>query len=395
VRFPNADVLVQELSHIDELKGKLDSQTEEDKLMKTVLQNDKSIIQQGNILNEAMNQGLHAFTPNLMFSQIVKNFQIAQNLYGEKLLKLLSGYSPDFIKKNLNIPEFQRDLRIKIEENIKDLQHKDLLTNQGDITDKGITLASLVLYTEELDHILPKGILGKKIHKKASHYGEKQETRNYRKGDRYRDFALKSSIKKAIRRKHTKLHKEDLQSFIRKSKGSVYIIYGLDASGSMKGEKLATAKKAGIALSYKATSEKDKVGLIVFGSDIKEAVHPTQNFMELLKKITTIRAQKETNFTKMIDRAVELFPTIHATKHLVILTDALPTVGEQPEEETLKRIAIAKNAGITISLIGINLDKKGVKFAKKITELGDGRLYQVKNLKDMDRIILEDYYSIF
>jgi len=394
VRFPDTEVPIEEFSHAEELAGKLASQTEEDKLMKSVLQNDKSSIEHGQILNEAFNQGLHAFSPDLMFSQIVKNFQIAKNLYGEKLLRLLSGYSPEFIKKNIKLPEFQRDLRIKIGERLKDLKQEDLLTTDGDIADKGIDLASLVLYTEELDHIVAKGVIGKRIHKKASHYGEKEDVRNFRIGDRYRDMALKSSLKKAIRRNHDRLFKEDLQTFTRASRGAVYIIYGLDASGSMKGKKLETAKKAGVALSYKATSEKDKVGLIVFGSDVKESVAPTKDFMELLRKITVIRAQKETDFISMIEKAIELFPRVHATKHLVILTDALPTVGDEPEEETLKHVAIAKSAGITISLIGINLDKKGAKLAKKMTEIGDGRLYQVKNLENMDRIILQDYYSI-
>ena len=392
--FPDQEVPIEEFSQAEELQGKLASQNEEDKLMKSVLQNEKSSIEHGQLINEGINQGLHAFSPDLMFSQISKNFQLAKNLYGEKLLKLLTSYSPDFIKKNLNLPEFQRDLRIKIEERIKDLQYDEFLGKDGEISEKGMTLASLVLYTEELDHILPKGILGRKMHKKASHYGEKGETRNYRKGDRYKDFALKSSLKKAIRRGHKEITKNDLQVFERQSKGAVYIIYGLDASGSMKGEKLETAKKAGIALSHKATSEKDKVGLIVFGSEVKESVVPTQDFMELLKKITAIRAQKETNFTAMIEKAIELFPHVKATKHLVVLTDALPTVGDEPEKETLKHIAIAKNAGITISLIGINLDKKGAALARKITEVGDGRLYQVKSLEDMDRIILEDYYSV-
>lgn len=392
--FPDQEVPIEEFSQAEELQGKLASQSEEDKLMKSVLQNEKSSIEHGQLINEGINHGLHAFSPDLMFSQITKNFQLAKNLYGEKLLKLLTSYSPDFIKKNLNLPEFQRDLRIKIEERIKDLQYEEFLGKDGEISEKGMTLASLVLYTEELDHILPKGILGRKMHKKASHYGDKGETRNYRKGDRYKDFALKSSLKKAIRRGHKEITKNDLQVFERQSKGAVYIIYGLDASGSMKGEKLETAKKAGIALAHKATSEKDKVGLIVFGSDVKESVVPTQDFMELLRKITAIRAQKETNFTAMIEKAIELFPKVNATKHLVVLTDALPTVGDEPEKETLKHVAIAKNVGITVSLIGINLDKKGAALAKKITEVGNGRLYQVKRLEDMDRIILEDYYSV-
>jgi len=111
--FPDQEVPIEEFSQAEELQGKLASQNEEDKLMKSVLQNEKSSIEHGQLINEGINQGLHAFSPDLMFSQISKNFQLAKNLYGEKLLKLLTSYSPDFIKKNLNLPEFQRDLRIK------------------------------------------------------------------------------------------------------------------------------------------------------------------------------------------------------------------------------------------------------------------------------------------
>ena len=48
-----------------------------------------------------------------------------------------------------------------------------------------------------------------------------------------------------------------------------------------------------------------------------------------------------------------------------------------------------------ISIIGVNLDKKGEKLAKKIVELGRGKLYIVKDAKNVDKIILEDYYSIY
>ena len=82
------------------------------------------------------------------------------------------------------------------------------------------------------------------------------------------------------------------------------------------------------------------------------------------------------------------------TKHLILLTDALPTKGLIPENETLKSVGNARSENITISLIGINLDHKGVELAKKIVEIGQGRLYTVKDVEEIDKIILEDYQSV-
>jgi len=185
-----------------------------------------------------------------------------------------------------------------------------------------------------------------------------------------------------------------LQVYEKQSKGESYIIYALDASGSMKGRKIESCKKAGIALAYKAISEKDKVGLIVFGSDIKNSIGPTSNFTSLIMEITKVRASKETDIVSTIKKSVELFPSGNVTKHLILLTDALPTAGKDPEKETLEEASIAGSKGITISIIGIGLDSRGKDLARKIAELGNGRVYIAKNSENIDQIILEDYYSL-
>jgi Mg-chelatase subunit ChlD len=387
-------VELEQLSDVLESKGNLKRQSEEDKLMHSVLENDKNVIKNGKLISAAINQGFSSFTPDLMFDKLVKDYSIAENIYGEKLIRLLSGYEPSYIKKNIQIPEFQRELKQQIEKRIDELQDNKLISKDGAILNNGIKLASLILYTEELDNLIPRGILGEKTHKKDFIYGDKEDVKNYKKNNRYRDIAIKKSIKLALRRKHSKLDKKDLMVFQRQSKGSVYIIYGLDASGSMRGKKIETCKKAGIALAFKAIDEKDKVGLLVFGSEIKKEIPPTLDFAYLLHEITKVRASKETNITQTIKRAVELFPNEKVTKHLILLTDALPTIGKQPEEETLEAVSLARNSGITISIVGVSLDNKGKTFAEKIVQLGQGKLYVVKDLAELDKIVLEDYYSV-
>ena len=194
----DTSVKLKDTKQIDELTGKLKTQKDEEKLMHSILQNDKKLIKEGKIIRDAINQGLNSLTQDIMFQQLVKNFSTAKQIYGDSLLKLISGYNPDYIKKNINIPEFQKDLKDKIEKNIEELKENEFVSNDA-ISEKGIELASLVMYFEELDNIMPKGILGEKIHKKNFIYGDKENFRDFKKSDRYKDIAIKKSAKIAIR----------------------------------------------------------------------------------------------------------------------------------------------------------------------------------------------------
>jgi Mg-chelatase subunit ChlD len=385
---PDVERIIPELDKIDEKQGRLKRQTDEEKLMHSILEDDKEKISEGKLIYESITQGIGSLTPDMVFQNMVNDFKLAKKLYGETIIRELTGYSPNYIEKNINIPEFKRDLQKKIKDRIGGLQDDGALTREGEITDKGLTLASLVLYVEELDSLAAKGF-GDKVTKKKSVYGDKEDYQGF-KSKRYRDIAIKQTIKTALRRGHAVVEKNDIQTYDRRQEGHLSIIYGLDASGSMKGEKLKIAKKAGIALAFKAINERNKVGMIVFGSDIKNAIPPSTDFLALIREMTNIRASMETDISKSIEKSIELFPK-KDTKHLILLTDALPTKGVIPEQETLKAVSLARDEQITISLIGINLDDKGLGLAERIVEIGNGKLYRVRDLHEVDRIILEDY----
>jgi len=387
------DQEVKDISKGESAEGKLHKQYEEDKLMSSVLEADKTTIEHAELIQEATNQNIGAFTPSLLFAQMVKNFSIARQILGDKIIRLLAGYDPSYIEKNLKIPEFRKELQQNLEQNIEKLKEDDLLDSEGMITSKGVELGTTVLI-KELDKFITKDKIGEKVNKKTKHYGEKAETRNFRKGDRYKDLNIKRSVHKAIRRQHKSLLVNDLMTYEREGRGKVSLIFALDASASMKGKKLETCKTAGIALAYKAITDKDDVGLVVFGSEIMTAVPPTREFSVLVNAISKIKASKQTDFAKMIVKSVELFPPSNETKHLIILTDALPTVGEKPEMDTLHAVSTARSAGVTISLIGVKLDKAGKQLAEQITKIGEGRFSLVKDLESVGHIVLEDYYAV-
>jgi Mg-chelatase subunit ChlD len=157
----------------------------------------------------------------------------------------------------------------------------------------------------------------------------------------------------------------------------------------MKGNKLGMTKRAGVALAYKTILDRNRVGLLVFNSEIRKVFGLTQDFNQFLYELVRIRAKNQTNISKVIETASELLNASKNTKHIVILSDAMPNIGEV--EQVYEAVAIATARKITVSFIGVDLDEKGEKIAEKITEIGNGRLYKVKKLDNIDSILLEDY----
>ncbi|PIN81261.1 hypothetical protein COV13_01760 [Candidatus Woesearchaeota archaeon CG10_big_fil_rev_8_21_14_0_10_32_9] len=377
----------------EELSGKLRKDNRNDKLLHSKIEVDKEKVDRAKALTDAINNNISSFSPDAAFDQLVNNYKSAKQLMGETLIRELTGYEPGFVEKNIKVPEFKKELKERIKQNLDNLEKDGLLNKAGDITEEGYTFASLSLLSEELDELKGKGLLGENEGKEISIYGERMDNRAYRQGDRYKDVDLKKTIKKSIRRAHTELIKQDLVVSERQNKGKIDVVYAIDTSGSMKGEKIRMAKKAGVALMYKAIGNKDRVGIVVFGSKIHNLIKPADDFYGLLKELTKIKTTGETDLSLAIDASLKLFDSSKNNKHLVLLTDALQTLGKKPESDVLEKVSVAHSAGISLTIIGINLNKQGEDFAKKIADVSSGSLYKVSDLKDIDQIIIEDYYN--
>jgi len=387
----DASVEAKAKEETQELSGQLAPSQEQDKLMRSVMEGDKQKIDDGRLLSDATNRNIGSFVPDTMYAQLTKNYRLAEQLYGERILQLLTGYQSNTLERNIRIPEFHHELVKRLEQNVERLKDEGFLDKDGMITEHGTNLASFVMYMEELERLLPYGLTGEVQHKKKSHHGEQQETTPWKRGSRYRDLDIRKTITTAIKRGRRELTTHDLYLAKKHSKGTAYIIFGMDASASMKGKKIEMAKKAGIALAFKAHTRRDRVGLVIFGEDIKDAIPPTNDFSQLLMKIGRAQTANQTEFVSMLQKAVELFPPGQYVKHLIILSDALPTKGAKPEQETLEAVAVAKSMGITISVVGINLDKDGAALARKMAEQGDGRVIAVNDIDMIDKAVLEDY----
>jgi len=160
---------------------------------------DGDVEEQGKLMNAALNMSVGSFIPDLFFEKVVNNFKLAQQLYGETILRQVTGYNISFLEKNIRIPEFKKMLKEKIKENLEKLKEQELLDEDFGLTKKAVDVAAMTLYKEELDRLAAVGI-GNYQKRKIGHYGERDEEKIFRKGDRYKDIALKRSVHIAVKR---------------------------------------------------------------------------------------------------------------------------------------------------------------------------------------------------
>jgi len=379
-----------EAEKIEELSGKM-GRSDEKGLMHSVLENDRESIGAAKLLSESLNYSIPLNADSIL-EELVSNYKLAKSLYGKIFIREITGFSEEYVENNRRIPEFRAELKKRIENRIRFLKKSGLIENDTP-TEKGLELAAYINYIEEIDAAASRGLFGKKASMKKAKEGERTESHLYKR-DRYRDIDIAGTVKLAIRRSHQSIESKDLKASERESRSAIRIVYALDSSGSMTGEKIEQCKKAGIALSHKAISDNDSVGLVIFGRDVKKSIPPTKDIHLLLREIMAIRPHGETDIASAIAEAARILSSQekNSAKHLILITDAMPTRGETPEEDTKRAASAARSAGITISIVGIKLDRKAEEFAEKIVLMGKGRFYRAREIANLDRIVLEDYY---
>jgi len=348
-------------------------------------------------LKDAINNNIFAFIPNLIYERIIRDYKQIDKIFGESLLRKITGYNSGYIKRNIMIPEFRKELHKRIEENIEKLKELGIIDKNYELTQKSYEVHTLILLKEEIDSISIK-LAGRSKGKEIFVYGEIADNEPFKKGKKLRDINLKKSVKRAIKRGHSKLEVEDIMLNIRERRTRSELTCLLDISGSMKGIKLEVAKKSSFALAYKAIEDRNLIGFIAFSSKPELVIEPTHDFFYIVRSLSPLRAHGSTNIALALRKASKiLIRRKHKDKakgHIILISDTMPTTGSKPIEDLFNAVDECHDSGISISVIGIELDKQAEEIAKKIVSITKGRLYKPRILEELDILLLEDYFSI-
>lgn len=153
------------------------------------------------------------------------------------------------------------------------------------------------------------------------------------------------------------------------------VVFVLDTSGSMSGEKIEQAKNA-LRFCVNSLSAGDRFNLITFAGTIehyKEALIPADkdNIKQALEFIGNVRANGGTNINEALLTALKDFTDDRRPRMLVFLTDGEPTVGVTDAKEILKNISEANTNKTRLFVFGVGEDVNTY-FLDKASEVNRG-----------------------
>jgi Ca-activated chloride channel family protein len=138
------------------------------------------------------------------------------------------------------------------------------------------------------------------------------------------------------------------------------IIFVLDTSGSMSGEKIKQAKEA-LRFCINKLDKRDRFNVIGFATDIdnyKDSLVPAsrRNTKGALKFIDKLEARGGTNINDALLSSLKMFSDSRRPRMLVFLTDGEPTVGETDIKEIIENLDDANKAKARIFVFGVGSD---------------------------------------
>lgn len=343
--------------------------------------------QPASVLKNLLNRNMMGISSKFLAKAIVVDFDEAVATFGSDILEGLTGFGLEELQEMEGRPESVEKLEGRIEGNFKLLKDSGLLGEDGP-TPEGIDAVALELLEDEFRILGSSGGEHETLTKGG--ISERIESRPFL---RHAKLALRRTVQIAMKRGHEKLLKEDLRSWERAGMVSVDFVYALDTSGSMRGQKLDACKRAAIGLAYMGMKGRDRVAVVSFKSKPALSVNFGEPLEEFARKVARLFPSETTDIAgalRFSRGVISAEKRKDREKHIILITDAMPTSGERPVEATMEEASACKESGVTVSVVGINLDKEGDDIARRIAQIGGGSFYHVSDVERVNEAVLED-----
>jgi len=211
------------------------------------------------------------------------------------------------------------------------------------------------------------------------------------------DATLRAAAPYQSRRKRENvaiaIESSDIREKIREKKIGNFIIFTIDASGSMGANKrMSAAKGAILSLLMDAYQKRDKIGLVAFKGDKAEVILPPTSSIELgYKLMEDLPVGGKTPLThglltayQLIESQLRKDPFIYPL--LVLITDGRSNVslyGDKPMRESLKVAEIIGNDDRVRTLV-VDVEKKGplaLGLSEKIAQQMGAKYFLLEDLR--------------
>ena len=173
------------------------------------------------------------------------------------------------------------------------------------------------------------------------------------------------------------------------------VVFIMDKSGSMSGDKMDQAKKA-LKFCVNNLNPGDRFEIIPFSTEASALFGKVEDFNPANKKkaiefIDDLRAIGGTNIDEALDLAMKAQQGKDRPFFVIFMTDGKPTIGETMEDALLKKVAATNKENTRIFTFGIGSDLN-THLLDKLTEMSRGHRTYVLEDEDIE-IKVSDFYA--
>ncbi|NOK08907.1 DUF3520 domain-containing protein [Corallococcus exercitus] len=174
-----------------------------------------------------------------------------------------------------------------------------------------------------------------------------------------------------------------------------HLVFVIDVSGSMNMENRLGLVKRSLRLLVDALDERDWVSIVVYGSEARQVLAPTNatEKADILAAIDSVQSEGSTN----AQAGMELGYTLAANhllkggiNRIVLCSDGVANNGITEADGIWARVKEQAAAGITLSTVGFGMGNYNDVLMERLAQVGEGNYSYVDKLEEARRIFVQN-----
>ncbi|HEY0591477.1 MAG TPA: von Willebrand factor type A domain-containing protein, partial [Thermoanaerobaculia bacterium] len=171
------------------------------------------------------------------------------------------------------------------------------------------------------------------------------------------------------------------------------LIFTVDVSGSMAREDRLELVKRALHLLINQLDERDRIGLVVYGTNGEVLLEPTGDHEAIRRAIDRLTPEGSTNAEEglvLAYRLAERYYRRGEINRVILCSDGVANVGRTGPESILESIGEAARRGIELTTVGFGMGNYNDVLMEQLADRGNGHYAYVDSLAEARKVFVEN-----